>query len=172
MPISSPSRCLSSSTPLHLPALSLIHSRFSPMTQRSSPFLHPQYQIPTHIDDSGHVCNQRRRIRRQSKGPRLQFIWAAKLEIPCLVFKVLWFSSFSLPFVIKPSQVTFTFATGESVNKSTLWLGTWPHSQSICPPCSKHGMVSLCWEFSPDLQPTTPNPDFWLPSPQLWPSLA
>ena len=85
---------------------------------------------------------------------------------------VLWFSSFSLPFVVRPPRVTFTFATGESVNKNTLWLGTWPHSQPICPPCSKHGMVFLWWEFSPDLQPTTPNPDLWLPSLQLWPSLA
>lgn len=86
---------------------------------------------------------------------------------------LLYLLSFPVPFALAwYAEFTFTFATGESVNKSTLWLGTWPHSQPICPPCSKHGMVFLCWEFSPDLQPTTPNPDLWLPSPQLWPSLA
>ena len=74
--------------PLYLPALSLIHFRFSSMSQRSSPFPNPHIKS-THID-SGHICNQRIRIRRQSEGPRLQFIQAAKLEIPCLgavVFK-------------------------------------------------------------------------------------
>ena len=167
MPISSPSRCLSSNPPFtsqHCPS----------SISDSLPCLRGLLPFPTLISNQLTSTVAISAIRGSESGDRAKDLASSLYKQ--LNWKspawVLWFSSFSSPFVVRPPQVTFTFATGESGSKNTLWLGTWHHSQPICPPCFKHGMVFLCWEFSPDLQPTIPNPDLWLPSLHLWPSLA
>ena len=97
--------------PLHLPELSLIYSWVSAMSQRSSPFPHPWYQLTQRVAAMSAIRGAESGDRAKDQTSRLNKQLSGKYPA-CLLCLL----SFPVPFALAwYAEFTFTFAIGESI---------------------------------------------------------